>query len=436
MTILEPGSLVLGRYVVGPFLGAGGMAAVYQATDTRTGREAAVKVMLHAFEPSLVKRFEAEAMALSKVSHPNVVQLFAFGETPGGAPCMVMEKLEGIDLEKHIEASPNARLPELEAITIAIDVLEGLDAIHAAGIVHRDLKPSNVFLSDVGDSRRRAKLLDFGIAKASAAPKLTRTGNSVGTPAYMAPEQILGTPSSIGPRTDLYQVGMVLFEMLTGAMAFPCEQMTDLVLRCSQPPTRADVMGLAFAAQYDPLFVRILAARPEHRPPSALDLIASLEARRTGRSLPAWERGPSGGLPYEATSSLPTPAHEVAQPSGSLLSSTFHADDEPRAKVRIRGIAARLPASRLARTEERRWIAGQVPPGARSFRVGAEVMVILGTIDVVATQAIAVKLRGRFGSGVVVETAEMPESFTISIAQLSGAGGLPEGLAELVARVL
>ena len=399
------------------------MAAVYQATDERTGGQAAVKVMLHTFEPSLVKRFEAEAMALSRVTHPNVVRLFAFGETPGGAPCMVMEKLEGLDLEKHLEASPNARLPEREAIAIAIDVLEGLDAIHAAGIVHRDLKPSNVFLTDGEGPRRRAKLLDFGIAKASSAPKLTRTGNSVGTPAYMAPEQILGTPSAIGPHTDLYQVGMVLFEMLTGTMAFPCEQMADLVLRCSQPPARADGRGIGLSAAWDPLFKRVLAASPAARPPSALDLIASLDARGMGRALPQWEAVASVALACAPTESLATL-------DGESLA------DEGAARGRLRSIAARLPASRLARTDERRWIAAQLPPGARSFRIGAEVMVVVGSLDPAAVEVLRAKLIGKFGSGIVVESAEMPPGFSISLAQLSGAGTLPEALAELVARVL
>ncbi len=406
------------------------MAAVYQATDERTGGQAAVKVMLHTFEPSLVKRFEAEAMALSRVTHPNVVRLFAFGETPGGAPCMVMEKLEGIDLEKHLEASPNARLPEREALAIAIDVLEGLDAIHGAGIVHRDLKPSNVFLTDGEGPRRRAKLLDFGIAKASTAAKLTRTGNSVGTPAYMAPEQILGTPSAIGPHTDLYQVGMVLFEMLTGTMAFPCEQMADLVLRCSQPPARADGTGIGLSAAWDPLFERVLAATPAARPPSALDLIASLDARRMGRALPQWEAVAPVALAHAPTTSLPTPPDgEDAAPSESLA-------DEGAARRRLRSIAARLPASRLARTDERRWIAAQLPPGARSFRIGAEVMVVVGSLDAAAVDVLRAKLVGKFGAAIVVESAEMPPGFSISLAQLSGAGPLPEALAELVARVL
>ena len=227
---LPPGTR-LGPYEVISPIGAGGMGEVYRAKDSRLDREVAIKVLPPRFSenPELHARFEQEARAISRLNHPHVCALYDVG-TESGTDYLVMEYLEGETLADRIARGP---LPVNEALRIAAQILDALEAAHSAGILHRDLKPSNVHLTRDG----RVKLLDFGLAKSAAGEGVglsiaqtapgTQAGTLLGTPAYMSPEQARG--QTLDKRTDLWSFGCVLYEMLAGRPAFEGDSISDVL---------------------------------------------------------------------------------------------------------------------------------------------------------------------------------------------------------------
>ena len=238
------GAVLGGRYRVRRRLGAGGMGVVYEAEHELLGRRVALKMLHpeHAERPEVRRRFENEARAVAALDHPNVVAAFDVGRTPEGAPFVVYELLSGDDLEARLAAS--GALPIDDALVLARGIAAGLAAAHALGIVHRDLKPANVFMTDAGVP----KILDFGVSKLGPALHLgtaTHTGAFMGTPAYMAPEQ-LRDASSVDARADVYALGVVLHRMLTGAMPHPHGTLGELLAAHDRPPpsvraTRSEV---------------------------------------------------------------------------------------------------------------------------------------------------------------------------------------------------
>jgi serine/threonine protein kinase len=222
----------LGPYQVVALLGAGGMGEVYRARDTKLGRDIAIKILPPAFtnDPERLKRFEREARTLAALNHPNIGAIYGL-EDADGMRALVLELVDGDTLADRIARGP---LPLKEALTVARQIVDALDAAHERGIIHRDLKPSNVALTRDGT----VKVLDFGLAKASAdgsSPGLTnsstltgdgtRDGTVLGTPAYMSPEQARG--HTVDKRTDIWAFGCVLYEMLTGYAAFPGKTTAD-----------------------------------------------------------------------------------------------------------------------------------------------------------------------------------------------------------------
>src|SRR5215472_6451065 len=201
-----------GRYALGEVLGTGGMATVWQATDQVLGRDVAVKVLdpRYASDPGFLARFEREARHAARLSHPRVVTVFDCGLDDGTA-FIVMELARGRTLRQVLDQG--GRLPPGEAVAVAAAVCEALEAAHAVGLVHRDITPGNVMLCD-----GEVKVLDFGIARADGQAGGTRTLGVLGTAAYLSPEQASGSP--VGPQSDLYSLGCVLYEMLTGTPPF------------------------------------------------------------------------------------------------------------------------------------------------------------------------------------------------------------------------
>src|SRR5688572_8520759 len=205
-----------GNYKLVERLGAGGMGEVYKAVHPSIGSKVAIK-LLHAVAaraPGIQERFLIEAQAVNRIEHDGVVKIIDAGRLESGRPFLVMELLHGESLQ---QIKKRARMPVSEACKVMIDVLDALEAAHRAGVVHRDLKPPNVFRTKSG----RTIVLDFGIAKLMAPEanlRLTLTGMAVGTPHYMAPEQIRGLP--ITPAVDVYAAGVMLFELVCGRHPF------------------------------------------------------------------------------------------------------------------------------------------------------------------------------------------------------------------------
>jgi len=257
----------IGHYAITRKLGQGGMGVVYAARDERLERTVAVKTMSAlAQDDTARKRFWREARAAASVNHPNVCHIYEIGEH-GPELFIAMELLEGQSLAERLHDGP---LSVAETVPIGLGILAALAALHARGIVHRDLKPSNVFLTPHG-----VKLLDFGLARPSdpelarslsVATELTHTGMLVGTPRYMAPEQVTG--DELDPRTDLFATGAILFEMLAGRPAFAGANVVEILHATlhEQPPA---LVGSPAIAAADRVIRRALAKKPAERPSSA-----------------------------------------------------------------------------------------------------------------------------------------------------------------------
>jgi eukaryotic-like serine/threonine-protein kinase len=218
------------RYTITRLLGKGGMGAVYEARHVRLGRRVAIKFLLPelAARGELLRRFENEAVAAGGLEHPNLVAVIDLGRAADGSPYLVMEFLDGEDcarLVRHVGPLPVAR-----AVNIVLQACRGVAVAHDAGIVHRDLKPENLFLTDVGDGGDQIKVLDFGIAKLRPADgqSATRTGSTFGTTHYMSPEQARGA-GEVDVRTDVWSLGVVLYELLGGHKPFDSEQPLGVV---------------------------------------------------------------------------------------------------------------------------------------------------------------------------------------------------------------
>jgi eukaryotic-like serine/threonine-protein kinase len=226
---VEPGfPRKIDRYELQALIGCGGMGVVYRAVDTKLGRTVAVKTATGKragarLTDRVRQRFLREAMALSKVEHRNVVQVLDFGFADDGTPFLVMEHLHGRDLGALLAASERP-LPVTDVVDIMLGVCAALRACHRAGIIHRDLKPGNIFLAQT-DTGREVKVLDFGVSKAPTADDLTREGQILGTPQYLAPEQIDG---KVGPASDQYALGVLLYVCLT--LRLPYEDHQDRAL--------------------------------------------------------------------------------------------------------------------------------------------------------------------------------------------------------------
>ena len=275
------GQVLDGRYRVERLLGAGGMGAVYEGSHVLVGRKVAIK-FLHAEltgQEEIVKRFYREAQAAAAIRHKNIIDVLDVGLSSLGEPYMVMEYLEGESLAAMLHRVERLDLPA--AAGVLEPVLLALKAAHEKGIVHRDLKPDNIFLAHNPDEPPTVKLIDFGISKFSGGTggsQLTQTGSTMGTPAYMSPEQVRGE-RTVDARSDLYSMGVVLYEMLTGALPFRGEHYNALlinVLTAAPTPPREAFAG--FPAEAERLVERALSKSPAERPQSAAEFLAELRS--------------------------------------------------------------------------------------------------------------------------------------------------------------
>jgi serine/threonine-protein kinase len=278
----------IGRYKIVSELGRGAMGVVYKAEDPNLDRTVALKTISLDKDAEgraeYQKRFFVEAKAAGKLTHPNIVTTYDFGEVDGMA-FLAMELLEGTDLRKRVAAG---QLEPLEAVEIGCQVAEGLAYAHQRGIVHRDIKPANIMLLDRGP----AKIMDFGLARMRLADHKTSTGIVLGTPRYMSPEQISGQP--VDQRSDIFSLGIVLWEMLTGRRLFSGSEMAQVSHSITydehEPPTR---VNSELPAMLDFVVARALkkdpAVRYQDADEMAADLhtcLAELRGREASRSSP------------------------------------------------------------------------------------------------------------------------------------------------------
>jgi serine/threonine-protein kinase len=265
---LAPGTM-LGEYRVERLLGAGTFGDVYAGEHPLIGKRVAIKVLNRRFasDPTVVSRFVGEARAVNRIRHRNIIDIFSFGVVDG-RHYFVMELLDGLTLGALIRRE--GRLSPGRAVPILEGIADALDAAHAAGITHRDLKPENIFVAIEKGGRYFPKLLDFGVAKLAdeALAHKTATGVAVGTPAYMSPEQVRG--KGVDHRSDIYALGVIAHEVLTGTLVFQGESMMDvMMMHLLHPPPRASEVCADLPPELDAPVTAMLAKRAEDRPPSA-----------------------------------------------------------------------------------------------------------------------------------------------------------------------
>jgi serine/threonine protein kinase len=213
------GAVIAGRYEVVRVIGQGGMGTIYEVRNTRLGRSFALKTLSDSANDEVLGRFRREAEIVAKLNHPNILDVVDWDTLEDGSPCMVMEYLRGEDLSERVRLGGPLTWPIFARI--ADQVLAALAVAHRAGVVHRDLKPQNIFLAADDNGDERVKLLDFGISKLKDARTYHTTDAKVmGTPAYMPPEQAEGRQEDIGPASDIWAMGTILYEMATGKVAF------------------------------------------------------------------------------------------------------------------------------------------------------------------------------------------------------------------------
>ncbi|MFO0680483.1 MAG: serine/threonine-protein kinase [Sandaracinus sp.] len=233
----EPGTIVGERYKLVRKIGEGGLAAVWEAEHLTLGSRIAVK-FLHRTGPmqsEASQRFLREARVAASVRHRNVVEIVDFGFAEGEIPYMVMEFLEGRSLGAYLEEK--GRLPFDEAARIIAGTLRGLAAVHAAGLVHRDIKPDNVFLVDDAEEGFYPKLVDFGLSRRAGRSDMTAEGTLMGTPQYMSPEQAMGQ-TDLDARADIYAVGVVLYELVSGVVPFDSDSLADILTSVVHTPPK------------------------------------------------------------------------------------------------------------------------------------------------------------------------------------------------------
>src|SRR5262249_53253572 len=263
----------LGSYEILSLLGKGGMGEVYRARDNKLNREVAIKILPAKFsnDEERVARFHREAQSIAALNHPNIAAIYELSEVKA-TRFLVLELVEG---ETLAERSSRGALPTSEAIHIAKQILEALEAAYEKGIVHRDLKPANVKITPDG----KAKVLDFGLAKArqdSLNPGVTNTGVILGTAAYMSPEQAKGF--AVDHRSDLFSFGCVFYEMLTGRQAFAGETLPEILASVLETEPDFSLLPPKLNSRIVELLRRCFAKSPKNRWHTAADLRAELEA--------------------------------------------------------------------------------------------------------------------------------------------------------------
>ncbi|MEU8465610.1 serine/threonine-protein kinase [Streptomyces sp. NPDC029003] len=376
------GTVLAGRYELAELVGVGGMGEVWRGRDLSLDRDVAVKVIPRPGEDKLALRLRAEARAAARLSDPHLVAVHDVGESPVDGQSVVFLVMEFVD-GRPLGAQSGPSAVE-DVVRWGMQICAGLQAAHAAGIVHRDIKPGNILLT----ARGQIKICDFGIARQSGARGLTTTGSVIETPAYMAPEQAQGRHD---PRTDLYALGCVLYELLTGETPFTGTGWDVLAQHANQPPVPVRTHRPEVAGALDRLVLRLLSKDPADRPPSAAATgeLLKLAGKQQGyRTTELWE--PSGGpmaardlaaRPTQTATARPAAAQPVAapaEPASARVPQRASASQDPRKPQRaIRSTgAAWIAFSAPAVTVGGQLFAFQILSGTWSVILG----VVVGSV--------------------------------------------------------
>jgi serine/threonine-protein kinase len=405
------GSTVAGRYKVIKLLGEGGMGQVYLAEHSAIEKRIALKVLRaeYAHKGDIVTRFQQEAISASRIKHPNVLDVFDFGQLENGCFYLAMEFLDGNDLADELQRARVLTAPR--ALPIAMQICRALQAAHSKGVVHRDMKPENVFLQRTADGEEIVKIVDFGIAQlkptneeahaeSTKHRKLTKTGMIFGTPEYMAPEQASGKHADL--RCDIYAVGIILYELFTGTVPFTGETFLGVLTRHLNEvpaPMRTVFPDLQISGELEQVIMRALAKDPLQRFQSMNELASALAGTPEGQF--SGLRGPYSHLGGDGRGSQlsscavavtptaqqfvgnPSVPHAAAAGSGAVLT------DAARAAVTM----PRQDTAEAARAETHMGAEAATRPPAKTSGASAGVLGLLGVL-IVGGGAAAFFLRG------------------------------------------
>jgi serine/threonine protein kinase len=372
---------IAGRYRIESRLGVGGMSTVQLAFDQRLERYVAVKLLAEhlADDPTFVSRFRREALAAARLVHPNIVQVFDFGFDDGSHQhFIVMEHVPGRSCAELLR--DQGHLPVERSIDIIVQACRGLDYAHRNGVIHRDVKPGNLLVSDADT----VKLADFGIARATDQSSITQVGSVLGTAAYLAPEQARGEEA--GPRSDIYSLGVVSYQLLSGRLPYEANSLSELALKQQrESPTPLDQLNPQVPRELSRAVASAIAIDQQRRPPDAAAFgtgirsgahgISPFPASATTQHLgtaAATRVLPNRGPATAATRVAPRTAPEVAPP--------------PPERSLPSGTAAREPVGQVRREPVRAASA----PRARKPRSALRSFLILVALAIVFTAAVAV----------------------------------------------
>ncbi|MDH5638022.1 MAG: serine/threonine protein kinase [Nitrospinota bacterium] len=282
----ESGKVFAGRYTILNKLGSGGMGVVYKAKQITTGKTVAIKVISKKMtaDPENATRFQREMRIQSKLEHPNIVTVYDFDKSPKGQFFIVMPFVDGKSLDELVTELGYIELPVF--LDLAFQILEGVEYAHRKGIIHRDLKAENIIVTEL-ESKLAAMILDFGIAKAMDAEtdamslggaNLTKDGMILGTPAYMSPEQGRGEIKEIGPASDIYSLGIIFYQMVTGELPFESDTPFGMIAKhINEKPAKPTLKNPKVNKSLETIILRCLKKEPGKRYASAENLKEALE---------------------------------------------------------------------------------------------------------------------------------------------------------------